>query len=57
MCSWPTGWGLNDPSAIPPPGLCSMQRAGVPVTTQTSLQVDSVFTALRVLSNAVIKDG
>ena len=34
-----------------------MQRAGVPVTAHTSLQVDSVFTALRVLSNAIIKMG
>jgi HK97 family phage portal protein len=34
-----------------------MQRAGVPVTAHTSLQIDSVFTALRVLSNAIIKMG
>ena len=34
-----------------------MSRAGVPVTAHTSLQVDSVFTALRVLSNAIIKMG
>ena len=34
-----------------------MQRAGVPVTVHTSLQVDSVFTALRVISNAIIKMG
>ena len=32
MASWPNGWGFNDPAAIPPPGLYSMQRAGVPVT-------------------------
>ena len=57
MNSWPTGWGFNDPAAIPPPGLYNMQRAGVPVTTHTSLQVDSVFTALRVLSNSIIKMG
>ena len=57
MNSWPTGWGLNDPAAIPPPGLYQQQRAGVPVTIHTSLQIDSVFTACRVLSNAVIKMG
>lgn len=57
MTSWPTGWGFNDPAAIPPPGMYSMQRAGVPVTIHTSLQIDSVFTALRVLSNAIIKMG
>ncbi len=57
MASWPNGWGWNDPSAIPPPGLYSMQRAGVPVTAHTSMQVDSVFTSLRVISNAFIKMG
>jgi HK97 family phage portal protein len=34
-----------------------MQRAGVPVTPHTSLQVDAVFTSLRVISNAIIKLG
>lgn len=57
MTSWPNGWGWNDPAAIPPPGMYNMQRAGVPVTAHTSLQVDAVFTSLRVLSNAVIKMG
>lgn len=57
LAGWPNGYGLQDPAAIPPPGLYSMQRAGVPVTVHTSLQVDSVFTALRVLSNAIIKLG
>lgn len=52
----PLGYGLADPAAIPPHGYQSM-RAGVPVTTHTAMQVDSVFTALRVLSNAVIKMG
>ncbi len=54
---WPNGYGWNDPAAIPPPGLFSMQRAGVSVTPHTSLMVDVVHTALRVLSNAVIKMG
>ncbi|HEX5347842.1 MAG TPA: phage portal protein [Pseudonocardiaceae bacterium] len=57
MGAQPQGWGWNDPAAIPPPGMYSMQRAGVPVTTKTALQVDSVFTALRVISNAIIKMG
>lgn len=34
-----------------------MQRAGVPVTIHTSLQIDSVFTACRVLTNSIIKMG
>ena len=55
--SWPNGWGWTDPTAVPPPGMYNMSRAGVPVTAHTSLQVDSVFTALRVLSNAFIKMG
>lgn len=53
--SSPNGWGWNDPAAIPPPGLFSQQRAGVSVTPHTSLQVDVVHTALRVISNAIIK--
>lgn len=57
LSSWPNGWGFTDPAAIPPPGLFQMQRAGVPVTAHTSMQVDSVFTALRVISNSIIKMG
>jgi HK97 family phage portal protein len=57
MAAWPNGWGWSDPSAIPPPGMFQMQRAGVPVTAHTSLQVDVVFTCLRVISNAIIKMG
>jgi HK97 family phage portal protein len=34
-----------------------MQRAGVPVTVHTTLQIDSVYTACRVLTNAIIKMG
>jgi HK97 family phage portal protein len=57
MSSYPNGWGWNDPAAIPPPGMFTMNRAGVPVTPHTSLQVDVVHTSLRVLSNAIIKMG
>jgi len=57
MGQWPNGAGWNDPAAIPPPGLGNMQRAGVAVTAHTALQVDTVFVALRVLSNLVIKMG
>jgi HK97 family phage portal protein len=32
-------------------------RAGVPVNMHTALQVDSVFTAVRVITNAIIKMG
>ena len=57
LVGWPNGWGWNDPSAIPPPGLFNQQRAGVPVTVHTSLQIDTVFTSLRVISNSIIKMG
>lgn len=57
MTSWPSGYGWTDPSAIPPPGMGHMQRAGVLVTEHTMLQVDVVFMALRVLSNNIIKMG
>lgn len=56
--SYGNGYGWMDPAAIPPPGLGNMQqRAGVMVTEHTMLQVDVVFTALRILSNNVIKMG
>lgn len=55
--SYGTGYGWTDPSAIPPPGMGHMQRAGVLVTEHTMLQVDVVFTALRILSNNIIKMG
>lgn len=57
MSSYPNGWGFNNPAAIPPPGMYQLQRAGIPVTVHTSLQVDTVFTSLRVISNAIIKMG
>ncbi len=57
MLAQPNGWGWNNPGAIPPPGMYSMQRAGVPVTPHTALQVDVVFTALRVISNGILKLG
>ncbi len=57
MAAQPNGWGWNDPAAIPPPGMYNQMRAGVPVTLHTALQVDSVFTSMRVLSNAVIRLG
>ncbi|HEY1690070.1 MAG TPA: phage portal protein [Solirubrobacteraceae bacterium] len=52
---WSLGW--IDPAAIPPPGLFNQQRAGVMVTEHTLLQVDVVFTALRIISNNIIKLG
>ena len=57
MSSYPNGWGFTDPAAIPPPGLFQQQRSGVPVTPHTSMQVDAVFTAIRVITNAVIRMG
>jgi len=57
MISWPAGWGWMDPAAVPPPGLFNMQRAGVLVTQHTLLQIEAVFTSLRILSNNIIKMG
>lgn len=57
LTSWPNGYGLSDPAAIPPPGMGSMMRAGVPVTLHTALQVDAVMTSCRVLSNAIVMLG
>jgi HK97 family phage portal protein len=54
LAGWPNGYGYSDPAAIPPPGNFQMQRAGVPVTPHTAMQVDVVHTALRVISNAII---
>lgn len=53
----PYGYGLQDPSAIPPPGLNQMSRAGVMVTPASLLQVDVVFTALRIIDNHVMRMG
>lgn len=53
----PYGYGLQDPSAIPPPGLNQMSRAGVMVTPASLLQVDVVFTALRIIDNHIMRMG
>lgn len=50
-------YGMLDPTAIPPPGMGQTMRAGIPVTAHTSLQVDAVYTAMRVISNSIIKLG
>ena len=55
--SYGSSYGWMDPSAIPPPNMGSMMRAGVSVNSHTALQVDVVFTSLRVISNAIIKMG
>lgn len=57
MSSWPSGWGWNDPAAIPPPGLFNSQRAGVPVTPHTVLQVGIVHRCVEVITNAIIQMG
>ena len=52
------GWNMIDPSAIPPPGAMGHhQRAGVLVTAHSLLQVDVVFTALRIITTAILKMG
>lgn len=55
--SWPNGYGYTDFSAIPPPGLGDMQRAGVLVTPHTLLQLDVVFTSLRLITTAILRTG
>jgi len=55
--SWPNGYGYTDFSAIPPPGLGDMQRAGVLVTPHTLLQLDVVFTSLRMITTAILRTG
>lgn len=57
MNSWPSGYGLNDPSAIPPPGLYNQQRAGVPVTPHTVLQLGVVHRCLEVIVNSILQMG
>lgn len=52
-----SGYLSADPSAIPPPGFQNMQRAGVVVTPHTLLQLDVVYTALRIISNSIISMG
>ena len=51
------GYPIMDPAAVPPPGFGQQQRAGVLVTQHSLLQVDVVFTALRIISNNIIKMG
>lgn len=56
ITTW-SGYGWADPSAIPPPNLFNAQHAGVVVTTKTAMQVDIVYTCLRVLTNGILKMG
>jgi hypothetical protein len=55
--SWPSGYNMIDPAAIPPPGMTHRQLAGVTITPHSLLQVDVVFTCLRIISNNIIKLG
>jgi HK97 family phage portal protein len=55
--SYPGGYTMIDPSAIPPPGVGHRRMAGVTVTPHSLLQVDAVFTCLRITSNNIIKLG
>jgi hypothetical protein len=52
-----TGYANADPSAIPPPGMYHLQRAGVVVNAHTLLQVDVVYTSLRIISNNILRMG
>jgi HK97 family phage portal protein len=55
--SYGNGFGYTDFSAVPPPGLGDMQRAGVLVTPDTMLQLDVVFTSLRIITTAILRTG
>lgn len=55
--NYPSAYAYMDPSAIPPHGMNNMSRAGVLVTPHTLMQVDVVYTALRIISNNIIKMG
>jgi HK97 family phage portal protein len=55
--SYGTGYNYTDFSAVPPPGLGDMARAGVLVTPDTLLQLDVVFTSLRIISTAILRTG
>lgn len=56
--TFPSGYNMVDPSAVPPPGAMGHhQRAGVIVTAHSLMQVDVVFTALRIITTAILKMG
>jgi HK97 family phage portal protein len=55
--SWSNGYNYTDFSAVPPPGLTAMSRAGVLVTPSTLLQLDVVFTSLRLITTAILRTG
>jgi HK97 family phage portal protein len=55
--SWSNGFAYTDFSAIPPPGLGELQRAGVMITADTLLQLDVVFTSLRLITTAILRTG
>lgn len=57
LAGWPNGYGNSDPSAIPPPGMYNQQRAGVPVTPHTVLQLGVVHRCLEVIVNSVLQMG
>ena len=58
MSNFPYGGvGLLDPTAVPPPGMSQIYRAGVPVTAHSSLQTEAVFTAMRIITSSIIKLG
>lgn len=52
-----SGYQFADPSAIPPPGMYHLQRAGVVVNAHVLLQIDVVYTALRIISNNILAMG
>lgn len=52
-----SGYNYADPSAIPPPGMYHLQRAGVMVNAHSLLQVDVVYMALRIISNNILRMG
>lgn len=57
VASSPYGWGMTDPSAIPPPNMRTNMRAGIPVDLHTTLTVDAVWAAERAISTPLLKLG
>jgi HK97 family phage portal protein len=55
--AYSNGFAYTDFSAVPPPGLGELQRAGVVITADSLLQLDVVFTSLRLITTAILRTG
>lgn len=50
-------YGMVDPAAIPPPNMRTRQLAGVQVDLETSLMVDAVWAAARIIDSSIANLG